>query len=504
MLGLLTNPLILLFGLVLAHPVLAHDVPPSSVEDGLQLTLPMILKGALNTTQFKKLQLELLGKDNARARIEAQLDAQVGSSVALVNSHAQTAAGPLSADSSQHYQLKMFHNKLFKTGTLLSAEWLLEHRATEFSAEQIPDSSNYQMQFAATVKQSLGRNLFGRTLATQLDAARTRAQAMEQQIEAKMEEMLLGIIDIYYRAWLLRAQFSAAQRQLALQYRLYKVIRAKHELGTAEITDLLQSRNAVATARQRVHDTEKMLQDIWYQLVIPMRLPSAYLDVKMEKLTLALGHDTDFAIATCQGWQTQNYSNLHSAQLDFLHSSQDAWHQQLFVHKDKLRPDIFVSLRLANNGADASFVKSLNGSFLSVNPTVALTAGITMTLGNQAALVDIKNTLQQQHMTALSIEQAKDDLRLTALTTCDRLQRLLAKDKALRRILRNSKRRVALLEERFNLGQVDVLSVIQAGGNVISTELQLQETVQDMTTSAWKIRRNAGGMMDYLQNMMKT
>ena len=126
-----------------------------------------------------------------------------------------------------------------------------------------------------------------------------------------------------------------------------------------------------------------------------------------------------------------------------------------------------------------------------------------MTLGNHAALLDIKDTLQQQHMTELSIEQAQDSLRLTALTVCERVQRLLAKEKVLRQVLRSSKRRVALLEERFNLGQVDVLSVIQAGGSVIDTELQLQETVRDMTTSAWKIRRNAGGVMDYLQSMIK-
>lgn len=504
MLSVLTIPLILLGSFGSSCVVFAHDVtePPPSVADGLQLTLPLILKGALNTAQFKKLQLELLVKDNARERIAGQLDAQLGLNLSLLSSQAQSASGPLSADNTQHYQLKMSHNKLFKTGTALSAEWLLEHRATAFKAEQLPDNDSYQSQFAFTIKQSLGRNRFGKAFAAQLDAARTQAQATEEQVEAKMEEMLLGIVDIYYRAWLLRAQLSAAQRQLNLQWRLYKVTQAKHELGTAEATDLLQSKNALALARQRVRDTEKTLKDIWYQLVIPMRLPPTYLDVEMQKLTLSLGNDTDFAVATCQDWQAQNYHNLHSAQLDFLQASQAALRQRLYVQKDKLWPDIFVSLRVANNGADASFVKSLNGSFLSVNPTLALTAGIALTLSNQTALVDIKDTLQQQHMTELSIEQAQDGLRLTALTVCERMQRLLAKEKSLRRVLRNSKRRVALLEERFNLGQVDVLSVIQAGGSVIDTELRLQETVRDMTTSAWKIRRNAGGMMDHLQSML--
>ena len=462
----------------------------------------MILKGVLNTAQFKKLQLELLVKGNARERIAAQLDAQVGANISLLSSHAESAAGPLSIDNSQHYQLKLFHNKLFKTGTALSAEWLLEHRATAFTTEQMPDRDNYQSQFAVTVKQSLGRNLWGKALAAQLDAARTQAQATEQQVTVKMEEMLLGIVDIYYRAWLLREQFSASQRQLALQRRLYKVTRAKHELGTAETSDLLHIKNAVATARQRMRDTEKLLKDIWYQLVIPMRLPREYLDVEMAKLTLALGHDTDFALATCKDWQIKSYETLRSMQLDFLISSQDALRQRLAAQKDKLLPDIFVSLRLANNGEDEFFVKSLNSSFLSINPTLALTAGINMTLGNHAALVDIKDTLQQQHMTELSIEQTRDSLHLTALTVCEHLQRLLAKEKVLRQVLRNSKRRVALLEEQFNLGQVDVLSVVQAGGGVIETELQLQETVRDMTTSAWKIRRNAGDFMDYLKNIL--
>ena len=501
----LTIPLILFFCLVCGCTIFAQGVPTpeASLKEGLQLTLPLILKGVLNTAQFKKLQLELLVKDNARERVAAQLDAQVGTNVSLLNSHAQTAAGPFGIDNSQRYQLKLFHNKLLKTGTSLSSEWLLEHQATKFSSEQLPDSNNYQSQLAFTVKQSLGRNRFGKAFAAQLEAARTQAQATEHQVEAKMEEMLFGIVQIYYRAWLLREQLSAAQRYLAMQWRLHKVTKAKHELGTAETTDLLQSKNALAAARQRVRDTEKMLKDIWYQLVIPLHLPSAYLNIEMAKLTLALERDIDFTTTACKDWQVRSYKNMRSAQLDFLHATQDALRQRLAVQKDKLQPDIFVSLRLANNGMDESFVKSFNNSFISANLALSLNAGISMTLGNHAALADLKDTLQQQHMTELSIEQTKDSLHLTSLTVCEQVQRLVTKEKILRRVLYNNKERVALLEERFNLGQVDVLSVIQAGGSVVDTEMQLQEMVQDMVISEWKIRRSAGDFMDYLKNMIK-
>ena len=505
MLSALTIPLILFFYLAHSCTVFAQDatVPEASFKDGLQLTLPMILQGVLNTAQFKKLQLELLVKDSAQERVAAQLDAQVRANVSLLNSHAQTAVGPFGIDNSQRYQLKLFHSKLLKTGTTLSSEWLLEHQATEFSSAQLPDSNNYQSQLAFTIKQSLGRNRFGQAFAAQLDVARIQAQATEHQVEAKMEEMLFGIVQIYYRAWLLREQLSAAHRYLAMQWRLLKVTRAKHELGTAETTDLLQSKNALAAARQHVRDTEQMLKAIWYRLVIPLHLPSAYLNIEMAQLTLALARDTDFSIDACQDWQLRGYKHLRSAQLDFLQARQDALRQRVAVQKDKLQPDIFVSLRLANNGADESLVQSFNHSVLAANPVLSLNAGLTMTLGNHAALADLKNTLQQQHMTELSIEQEKDSLRLTALTVCEQVQRLLAKEKTLRRVLHNNKERVALLEERFNLGQVDVMSVIQAGQSVVDTELQRQETVQDMTISAWKIRRSAGDFMDYLKNMIK-
>lgn len=504
MLKVLTRLLTIFFFLAYGCTLFAHNTATSpSVPDRIDLTLPMILQGTLKTVQFQKLQLQLLTKDSARVRVESQLEPRSGASLSLLNNHAQ-ALGPTATDNAQHYQLKLSHNQMLKTGTALTAEWLLEHRSADFTMEQLPDSSSYQSQFAFAVKQSLTRNFWGKSYQAQLDAARMQEQAIEQRVASETETMLMGIVEIYHRAWLVRERLAAARRNLALQWRLRKVIRAKSELGTAEETDLLQVKSAVAESRQRVRDSKKTLKDIWYQLVIPMRLPPEYLDVDVEKITIALESGQEFALATCKDWQQQNFDNLQtSPQMDFYKKSWEALQYRLMTQKERLYPDIFVALRVTNNGMNESFGTSIFDSVFSADLTLSLTAGIEMTLGNHAARADLKDIVQQQHMLELNIAQLKDNLRLNALTGCDRVRRLLAKEKVLKRVLSNNKQRVALLEEKFELGQTEVLSVIQAGREVISTELQLKETVQDMAVSAWKIRQNAGQVLTYLQGLIE-
>ena len=234
MLNMLAIPLTIFFSFAYGCTLFAHNTATStSAPERIDLTLPMILQGTLKTIQFQKLQLQLLTNDSARLRVESQLEPRSGASLSLLNNHAQ-ALGPTATDNAQHYQLKLSHNQMLKTGTALTAEWLFEHRGADFIMEQIPDSSSYQSQFAVAAKQSLTRNFWGKSYQTQLDAARMQEQATEQRVASETERMLMGIVEIYHRAWLLRERLAAAQRNLALQWRLRKVIRAKSELGTAE------------------------------------------------------------------------------------------------------------------------------------------------------------------------------------------------------------------------------------------------------------------------------
>ena len=482
----------------------AATAKTDAVPDRIKIDLPMILKGTLNTAQFKKLQLELLTKDSARLRITSQLDPQVGAAVTLQHSNAQVEAGPAALDSMQHYQLKLSHRRLLETGTALSAEWLLERRSANFSAVQLPDSSNYQSQFAFSVKQSLGRNRWGKSFHSQLEAARLQGLATEDRVEVSSEKMLMGIVEIYHRAWLLRERLNAARRGLTLQWRLQQVVKTKSELGTAEESHLLRVKSAVLVARQRVYDTKKMLRDIWYQLVIPLHLPRAYLDIDVAKIDIALVREQEFAISTCQEWQRQNFSSLQSSpQLDFYQKSQQALQHRFAVQKDKLYPDIFVALRLANNGVNKALGTSLIDSVLPVNLSLALSAGIDFTIDNHAARLDLKDTVQQQLRLDLDIAQHNDNVRLNALTMCDRVQRLLAKEKILRRLLYNNGKRIKLLQEKFELGQSEVDIVIQAQLELIDIEMQLQQVVQDIALSAWKIRANAGQVLSYLRGMLQ-
>ena len=462
-----------------------------------EINLNAVLQGAIaNSIQFKKLQLELLTKDNHLVRVRGQLDAKAGVNISLASNNAQTPPSPSAVDGSEQMRLQFNYQKMLHSGTLFMLDWSLEHQTIDFS--QIPDRDNYQSQFSFTIRQSLGRNGLGKSFQHQMQAAHYQEQAVEHRVEAAVDTWVLGIVELYYKAWLLQTRLHAAHKNLALQKRLYRVVKIKHGLGTAEKADLLQVRGSLATIKQKVLDIEKPLRDIWYQLVINLRLPASYLDIDISTLIIALEREYQSALSHCQ----EKRNLLESSQIKFLSSSFQALKHRHESQKNNLRPDIFVAIGGANNGIDSNLGKGITASFSKANITTSITAGIEMTLGNQTGLADLKDTLQQKYLTELNIQQARENLRLDAIIACDQVERLITKEKNLKKILTNQKRRTALQEERFQLGQIDVINVIQAGNDLIDAEFQLKETMHDLAINVWKVRKITGKVKTYLKEKL--
>ena len=460
----------------------------------IEINLNTVLQGALaNSIQFEKLQLELLTKDNHLARVRGQLDAKAGVNVSLSSNNAQTPPSPSAVNNSERLQLQFNYQKMLRSGTSFTLDWSLEHQTVDFS--QIPDRDNYQSQFAFTIKQSLGRNGLGKAFRYQMQSAEQQEKAIEYRVETAVETWVLSIVELYYKAWLLQARLHTAHKNLALQKRLHRVVKIKHGLGTAEKADLLQVKGSLAAIKQRLLDIEKPLQDIWYQLVVNLRLPASYLDTDISTLSIALEREFQPALSHCQ----EKRNLLESSQMKFLSSSFQALKYRYEGQKNNLRPDIFVAIKGANNGIDNSLGKGITASFVEANITTSITAGIEMPLGNQASLADMKDTLQQKYLTELNIQQARENLRLDAIIACDHIERLIIKEKNLKKIIANQKRRTALQEERFQLGQIDVINVIQAGNDLIDAEFQLKETMHDLAVNVWKIRKIVSKIITYLK-----
>lgn len=489
--------LIILWSLgVVAHP---HG-PTQKASDQIEIDLLTILAGAFTRSiESKKLQLQLHGKDLAQQKASGMFDPQIKGRASLVSNNADGGESMFAVDNLNSQQVQVSYHKLFKTGTMLVIGWQLDHQQTTYSASQIPEVDNYTNKINASLRQSLWRNAFGKNLTLQLQQAKLQGSVIEHQVKSAMEKMVMGLVDLYYKAWLLQAQLRAAEQNLALQRRLKRVMSIKHNLGTAETADLLQVNSSLVSARQQVADKERALRSIWYQLAIAVNLTTEQTYIDIKRLAIAIDYHYQEALQSCRDLRARDYQQLTSQQLQMHKVAADSWQHQLSQHRQALLPEVYLELSASNNGVDGQFFASIGNSVSEANFTISVAVGLEMTLGNVSKITDLKETAQKKYLNDLQLRQTQDNLRLAALTACDNLEALVSKEKNLQIILQRQQQRIALQEERFRLGQIEVVTVVQASNDVINSEFQLRETMQSIAVGVWQVRSVNDQVLNYLQ-----
>lgn len=481
---------------VVAHP---HSAPPKAT-DRIDIDLLTILAGAFTKSiESKKLQVQLHGKDLAQQKARGMFDPQIKGKTTLLSNNADGGESMFAVADSSRQQVQVSYNRLFKTGTTLVIGWQLDHQKTSYSTPQIPEVDSYTNKLTASLRQSLWRNAFGKNLALQLQQAKLQGAIIEHRVKSAMEQMVMGLVDLYYKAWLLQAQLRAAEQNLALQQRLKRVVAIKHNLGTAETVDLLQVNSSLVSARQQVADKERALRLVWYQLAIAVNLTAEQTHIDIKRLAIAIDYQSQQAIQGCRALRVRDYQHLTSQQLRMSQVVADSWQHQLTQRRQALLPDVYLELSASNNGVDDNFWSSIGDSLTEANVSVSLAVGIDVTLGKASQIVELKETAQKKYLNDLQLQQTKDNLRLAALTACDNLEALVVKEKNLQTILNRQRKRIALQEERFRLGQIDVVAVVQASNDVINSEFQLRETMQGLAVGVWKVRAVNDQVLNYLQ-----
>lgn len=481
---------------IVAHP---HSVTKKA-SDRIDIDLLTILAGAFTRSiESKKLQVQLHGKDLAYQKAKGIFDPQIKGKTTLLSNNADGGESMFAVEDSSRQQVQASYNRLFKTGTTLVVGWQLDHQKTSYSTTQIPEVDSYTNKLTVSLRQSLWRNAFGKNLTLQLQQAKLQGTIVEHRVKSAMEQMVIGLVDLYYKAWLLQAQLRAAEQNLVLQQRLKRVVTIKHNLGTAETADLLQVNSSLVSARQQVADKERALRSIWYQLAISVNLTAEQTHIDIKRLAIAIDYQSQEAVQSCQTLRVRDYRQLTSQQLQMFLVVADSWQHQLAQRRQTLLPDVYLELSASNNGVDDNFWNSIGDSLTEDNFTVSLAVGIDMTLGKTTQIVNLKETAQKKYLNDLQLQQTKDNLRLAALTACDNLEALVAKEKNLQIILNRQRKRIALQEERFRLGQIDVVTVVQASNDVINSEFQLRETMQRIAVGVWKVRAVNDQVLNYLQ-----
>ena len=461
-----------------------------------KISLEELLAAALNSVQAQKiiLQAQTFNMERSKARYDGRVDTKLDFTHSVAESHTPG----LQIDKTAKGQLQVQYQKNIRSGTQMLVEWALDRQETEF-ATAAGKQENYQSQGAITVKQSLWRNFLGHAWNAEEQAILLGDKASKEQLQAQLEELAMLIVNQYYQAWLLQARLRATYQNIKLQQRLLRVSKIKFDLGTADKADILQIKASLLELQQRVKDSINALRGIWAQLVTAVNLPVVYVNTDISGMLLMIDKNYRASLDACKSLRNKNRSQFESANLRSLKYSLQASEQRIAQHKDSLKPDVFAAVRLANNGVDAGFTDSIWQSLSDWNVSASVSLGINIELGMHMQRANLADSFKQKQIALLSIDQAQTEFHVDILNTCNDLDRLISKEKNLRKIYLQQSERIALQEERFRIGQIDVLQIVQASNDLITAELRLKETSQELGLTVWKIRKMDGSLATYLR-----
>ncbi|MDE3268680.1 MAG: TolC family protein [Pseudomonadota bacterium] len=462
-----------------------------------KIALDELLRSALKSAQAQQLilQAQTFNLDRSQARYDGRLETKMD----ISHSVAESPSSNLQIDKIAKKNLQVKYLKNIRSGTQLQVEWALDHQDMEFVAA-LDNQVGFQSQGALTVKQSLWRNAFGRAWQAEEQALILTDKASKESLQANLEALAMVIVKQYYQAWLLQVQLQATYQHIKLQKRLLRVSKVKFDLGTADKADILQIRASLAGLQQRVKDSLNSLRMVWAQLVTAINLPVVYVNTDISGMRLTLDKDYQASQASCAELRNKNRAQLQSASLRSFKHSLQALEHQIAQHKDSLKPEVFAALRVANNGIDTSFASSVWQSVADWNVSASVSIGLNIELGKHRQYANLAESLKQKQITTLSIDQAQTELQVEILNACNDFARLISKEQTFQKIYQQQRQRIALQEERFRIGQIDVLQIVQASNDLIEAELRLKETAQELGLTVWKIRKADGSLFRMLRD----
>ncbi|HAG90991.1 MAG TPA: hypothetical protein DCL41_03925 [Bdellovibrionales bacterium] len=376
----------------------------------------------------------------------------------------------------------------FQTGTSLSAE--ISNGKYYFELPPISPttvSQVYQTSAKVSLSQSLVKDSFGYETRKKLQAANLASQANRFDYENKVQNWSLELAQVFFQAWISKENFRASQGSLDRRGQTLRVTRIRSRRGTSEEPDLLQAQSAFRDSELALKDAHLDLKDKWRSLVISLKLPEAWLKIDPALIPLELKEDTAPAKRACDNFKTSGDVPA-SYNVKAMEIRNQASELQLKASKNAKLPDVSVVGSYAVNGVDASE----NGeTFKDVQdrrfPAWSVGLKVSYPLGSPVAEGDYREALVQQVQTSRGLQQSKDQLQLTWMSLCERLETLSNKVKENELTLDQQSRRERLESRRFNIGRVPLINVIQSGDDQTRAHLSLVQARAQLQLIALQI-----------------
>jgi outer membrane protein TolC len=467
---------------------------------GKTLSLPVVVSRAFQTStsaqeikaQFPMIEVPQL---SAKAGTETTLQAEL--SRLRDEKESSSAFSPTRTDANVG---KMGVQSLFSTGTVLSGEYSLSQADVDFNVGGAPQtSSNYESALTLSIAQNLLKDSFGSSTRKALRAGELESSSLKEGLTSAFEEWFLGVSQSYYGAWLSQEQLLAADQSLIRRQKLLNITQIRARRGTAEEPELLQIRAAVTQAALAQEESAQALQEQWRFLVISLGFPANWADIDARLIPLKFEAPLEDALKACES--TPQSFEAQAAGLQSAKLQAEAAALKLDRSRNLALPELQLFASASYNGVDSTRADSVSQNLSGDHPAYAVGLKFSMPLGGRVEEVQVRSAVAEDMKARAKASAAADQYRISWANECANMKRLSSANSQLKSSLAAQIERVRLEENRFQVGRVPLINVIQAGDDSTSSRVALSVNEMNRAMSAWRIQRLSGALKAQLQQL---
>jgi outer membrane protein TolC len=399
-------------------------------------------------------------------------------------------------DATETKTLSIGASKYFRSGTLFSGE-------ISDSQSLLPAGNTFQPENRTTTKIKLVQNLwkdsFGYFIRSQAAAGELSSAASALEYQKATEDWAVDLIQVYYVAWLAKAQLAATKTGLDRRKRLLDITRLKLNRGTAERPDYLQVESAwldsKATYEQAAHD----LQEMWRELVTTLKLPIQWIHLPAELIPLALDQPTPEAVRICSSRSQATSPPTITLNEKIWKARAQASELKLAASKNAKNPELNLFGSYATGGSLGTASERMDSALSSQNPEWLMGLEFKMPLEWHAEKAQLGRDAAMYQQSQALYSKARSDGFNGWINGCAKLKTLTETFQAHEKAARNLAERAALEERRFQTGRTPTLNVILAGDDQSGAELKMNQSKIQLNRAAWEILKLDGQIESYLQ-----
>lgn len=400
-------------------------------------------------------------------------------------------------------QSQLGFSKYFSSGTGANLKLTHGHTIRELTIFGSNSIEDYRTSYAElSLYQNLWRDAFGSATRKQVKKGGLESEARQLEIEGILEDWLLAITEVYYRAWSAQADVRAAESGLARREKLLEITRRKISSGTAERPDLLQVKSAVVGSKIRLQSAREILDTIWRDLVVTLKLPAHWSTTDPLQIPVDLDNPTPASLQMC----VRNISPAAAANTSIRRS--ELLKQAALLNFESAQsmayPQLQLGLTLGSKGvdtldADTTIDEVSEGS----HPNYSAMLALKIPWSNFAAKAQLLQAYALKESTAAKHNDSFTRFGADWTNQCEMLTHWQEKVADLQQVVNDQKERVKLEEARFRLGRIPLINLIQAGDDQTDAEINLARAEVEFRLAAWRVKRLAGLLKSYLESIGK-